>query len=113
VVPGSGDGPKAKTLWDCEPFEHIAALALGNNAVVVAGRVPSQEDGSDKAAGDAPEEERPADYAVAALAVEDGRTLWSHPVAAMPRRWGLALNALGEVIVVLDNGDVLCLVATH
>jgi len=103
VVRGSGDGPQVRPIWDAEPFEEIMAMALGNNAVVVAGRLRS-EGGEPSAAGS---------WAVTALAVEDGRTLWTYPLPAEPDAWGLAFNSAGAVVVTLENGELICLAKAH
>ena len=66
------------------------------NAVVAAGRLPS------------PETSAEPKYAVAALAVDDGKLLWSHPLPAAPVPWGLALDHAGRVVVVLADGRVIC-----
>lgn len=43
-----------------------------------------------------------------ALALADGRPLWTHPLPAPPVPWGLALDRAGHAIVTLENGTVLC-----
>jgi len=88
--------PKAKPLWESNHFEHAAAVALGTNAVVVAGRLPKP---------DGPAERQ---YAVVALGIADGRTLWSRPLPAMPVPWGLALDHAGRIFVAAEGGRVLC-----
>jgi len=92
-------GGKPKSLWQSRPLQRAVALALGNNAVVVAGRLPSSPGGS------------PPRSALAALAVDDGHMLWSHPLPAMPNSWGLALDDAGRIVVALQDGRVLCFTA--
>ncbi|MBC8872224.1 MAG: PQQ-binding-like beta-propeller repeat protein [Planctomycetes bacterium] len=89
-----------KNLWISEGFERVAAMALGKNAVVVAGRLPSSD---------------PADlsrHALAALAVEDGRTIWSRSLPSMPGSWTLAVDSVGRIIVALRDGQVRCFAPT-
>lgn len=93
VEPGGGEKPKA--VWESDAFEHPAAMALGSNAVLVAGRL----------GGSGQSESR---YAVAALSVEDGGTMWKRPLPSMPDPWGLALDGSGRIVIALSGGNVLC-----
>jgi outer membrane protein assembly factor BamB len=97
VVPNSADAARPKALWQSDRFEEIPALAMGANAVVVAGRLPV-----------ASEADR-ASFEVAALSLDDGRPLWSERLPAMPVPWGLALDGHGRVVVACDNGQIACL----
>jgi outer membrane protein assembly factor BamB len=97
VVPNAGQkSQKLQVLWKSNHLEATEALALGNNAVVVAGRLPSLENSTEPA------------YALAAFEVNDGTLLWSHSLPAMPASWGLALNNAGQIVVTLANGHVMC-----
>ncbi len=87
---------KPTILWISDRFERIMAMALGNNAVVVAGRLPSS-DSSDQSR-----------YALEALVNEDGRTLWHQPLPSMPVSWTLALDNTGRIVVALQDGRILC-----
>jgi outer membrane protein assembly factor BamB len=109
VQPDSIKKPQPELIWDVEPFSQVTAMALGNNAVVVAGRLQPVGDES----GQAPDGERPSGYAVSALAVDDGRTLWTHPLPAAPDTWGLALNAAGQILVSLDGGRLIALAQSN
>jgi len=117
VAPDSAPGEKTKALWESEPLEHAEAIALGNNAVVIAGRLPppkeQSEAESETEADQGPEQEPEPQYAVMALAVEDGRTLWTQPLPAKPTPWGLALNSAGQVLVALEDGRIVCLAASN
>jgi outer membrane protein assembly factor BamB len=62
------------------------ALAVGENAAVVA-----------------------TETEVQAIGLSDGQLLWTHPLAAPPVPWGLALTRDGRVLVALENGEVICL----
>jgi len=87
---------KPRSLWVSDRFERIAAMALGNSAVVVAGRLPS------------PDSSNQSRHVVAALAIEDGRTLWRQPLPSMPASWALALDGRSRIVVALQDGRVLC-----
>ena len=65
--------------------------------VVVAGQLASR--------GNEPS----ASYAVTALSLEDGQSLWSEALPAKPVFSGLALDAGGRVHVATEEGDVVCL----
>lgn len=75
----------AKPVWESLCRDSLA-LAVGANAVVVARKSE-----------------------VLALALDDGRALWTEPLPAKPVRWGLCLTRHGQVIVALENGTVLSL----
>jgi len=85
-----------ENLWISEGFERVAAMALGENAVVVCGRLPSS---------DSSEQSR---HTLAALAVEDGRTIWSRSLPSMPGSWTLAVDSASRIIVALQDGQVWC-----
>ncbi len=76
--------PDAKPFWqfDCPESR---ALAVCQNAVVVA-----KQD------------------SLEVLNLIDGKVLWLQPLPARPVEWGLAVNAQGQIIVTLENGQVLC-----
>ena len=88
-------GQKPTSVWQTEPFQRSEAMALGNNAVVVAGKLPSPEPSEPK-------------YAIICLSVEDGNTLWRRPLPAMPVSWGLALDNTGRIAVALEDGRLVC-----
>jgi hypothetical protein len=98
IVPGSGSEEKVKAIWESKHFVHPIAMALGSNAVVVAGRLP-------------PPHSTDARYALAAFSVEGGELLWNRPLPLMPDPWGLALDGAGRIVVALQDGSVLCLAA--
>jgi outer membrane protein assembly factor BamB len=85
---------KRRHLWTSNGFERVAAMALGRNAVVVAGRLaPSGPS-------------RPSGYGLAALAIENGRKMWSRPLPSMPGSWTLALHSGSRIVVALQDGQV-------
>jgi outer membrane protein assembly factor BamB len=86
---------KPKILWQSHHLRQTCALALGSNAVVVAGELAD----GDQAA--------PA-YAVAALSLDDGGLIWSRPLPEQPAWWGLATDKTGRIFVSLLGGRVLC-----
>lgn len=90
---------EVKGIWDSKQFKQISALALGNNAVVVAGSLA------------VPAEDSLSSHAVVAMSVEKGETIWSYPLPAKPVYAGVALDAGGRVHVATEDGQVLCLAA--
>ena len=42
---------------------------------------------------------------------QDGKPLWSRQVAASPVSWGLAVDGGGRIVVVLEDGSVVCYLA--
>jgi outer membrane protein assembly factor BamB len=97
IDPAGAATPQPKTLWVSKHLAAAVAVALGDGAVVAAGQV-AESDPSAKPS-----------YAVAALATDDGRVLWSQPLPAVPRTWGIALDAAGRVVVAMQDGRVMCL----
>jgi outer membrane protein assembly factor BamB len=91
---------KPGSLWTSDEFERVGAMALGENAVLVAGRLRSPD------SSDQPR------YCLAALAIEDGRTLWSHSLPSMPASWTLALDSESRIVVTLQDGQVWCFAPT-
>jgi outer membrane protein assembly factor BamB len=99
ISPESAGQPKPKALWESDYFGYPVAMALGNNAVVVAGGISASDESSTSA------------YAIAALAVENGRMIWTKALGAMPTAWAIALDASGRIAVALEDGQVCCLAA--
>lgn len=81
--------PDLELQWE-QACKDSLALAVGPNAVVVAG--PTE---------------------VAAYDLNGGRALWKHPLPAAPVPWGLAVNRDGRIMVTLEGGKVLCLAASE
>jgi hypothetical protein len=81
---------------DKQEHKAIEAMAMGNNAVDVAGRLLSPRDSAEPT------------YALAALQVNNGKPLWSHVLPSIPAPWGLALNHEGRIVVTLANGHLIC-----
>ncbi|MBN2506073.1 MAG: PQQ-binding-like beta-propeller repeat protein [Verrucomicrobia bacterium] len=77
--------PNVSVLWEKNCRQSLA-LALAPNAVVVARKTEA-----------------------AAYDLQDGRTLWNHPLPVPPVPWGLCVTRHGQVILTLENGAVLCL----
>jgi outer membrane protein assembly factor BamB len=96
VAVESAVGPAPKVVWQSGHLRQTYAMALGANAVVVAGQRAAADGRADP------------QHAVAALAVGDGAVLWSQPLPAQPAWWGLAVDKAGRVFVSLVDGRVLC-----
>jgi hypothetical protein len=94
--PADAASEKPKALWGSKHLGHPVAIALGINAVVVAGELPT----SDKSP--------PPSYAVAGLDLDNGQALWSQPLPAMPVPWGVALDSAGRITVALRDGSACC-----
>jgi hypothetical protein len=91
---------KPRSLWTSDEFERVAAMALGENAVLVAGRL-SSPDSSDQSR-----------YCLAALAIEDGRMSWSRSLPSAPGSWTLALDSASRIVVALQDGQAWCFAPT-
>ena len=89
----------------CELFlvdddvEQPRAMAVGTNAVVVAGKL---DQSAETATGSM----------LTALLLENGRELWSQSLPAAPAWWGLATDRVGRIVVTLQDGSVICLVSS-
>jgi len=90
----SDDAPKPKVVWTSSPFQEIAAVAIGRDALLVAG-VDRDKKGL------------VTDSGVTALKLSDGKPLWKEPLPAGPIAWGLACDRAGRVIVSLTDGRLL------
>ncbi|MEX0717228.1 MAG: PQQ-binding-like beta-propeller repeat protein [Planctomycetaceae bacterium] len=73
-----------------ELLEEPIALAVGKNAAVAAGKTAEGE------------------YAVVAIDLRTGETLWSKPLPSRPVSWGLALDREGRALVSLLDGRLVC-----
>jgi len=78
-------------------YGHGAAFVVGANAAVVAVNGPRR-----------PEKAPPK---LVALALADGEVMWEREMPCAVRRWGLAVDRDGNVIVSLEDGRVMCLAA--
>jgi hypothetical protein len=104
TLPGQGEGGSPKPVWVAKPFQENVAIALAENAVVVAGT------NREFAPPDAAAKEI---YGIAALDIRNGQPLWSHSLPAGPVAWGLAIDRQGQVLVTLRDGRVVCFGATQ
>ena len=95
VDPAMIDQERPKTLWSVTLLHRVAAMALANNAVLVAGSVSADE----------------SDNIVMALDINDGHVLWKHPLPSPPASWAMALDGAGRISIALRDGRVLCLAA--
>jgi outer membrane protein assembly factor BamB len=92
---GSGAKPGSKPVWQQQPINRIAAVAITPNAILLAGNQDPVK------TGDSP---KPL---LLALNTRDGSPLWSHSLPALPSSWGLLVDRTGRVIVSLEDGRVL------
>ncbi|MHC4556904.1 MAG: outer membrane protein assembly factor BamB family protein [Planctomycetota bacterium] len=90
---------RRKPLWTGKPFQENVAIAIAQNAVIVAGT--DRHFAEPKAAPD-------ETYGIAALEIESGKPLWRHSLPAGAVRWGLAIDRQGRIIAALQDGRVLC-----
>lgn len=74
----------ANALWESDAKDS-SAVALCQNALVVA------------RGGE-----------LAALSLDNGRPLWTHPLPGVAVPWGLAVDRSGRVVVALEGGAVVC-----
>ena len=96
---GERDRARSSPVWTGKPFQENVAVAVAQNAVIVAGTNRSFAEPKV-----APEET----YGIVALDIDSGKPLWRHALPAGAVRWGLAIDRQGRLLVALQNGRVLC-----
>jgi len=79
-----------RSRWTNE-LKMVMSIAVTDNAVIAAGQ-------SDNDSG----------WVVRAFNIESGKLLWNVPLSAIPIPGGLCVDRDGRVIVVLQNGNVVC-----
>ena len=47
-------------------------------------------------------------WVLAARDPQQGKDFWTQPLPSEPTRWGIALDALGRIVITLRSGEVLC-----
>ncbi len=92
-------------VWENKDFLSTVALAIAGEQILVVGAVAAEES---PAAEEKEEESQPA-FRVAALDAADGKTVWSMPLPAEPRPWGLSVDRQGRVTIALMDGRLVCL----
>ena len=90
---------KPKPAWASRPFHENVAVAVGKNAVVVAGTDRRFQ---------TPESEPEETFGLTALNLADGKPLWREPLPAAPVSWGVAIDRDGRILVTLQDGRVVC-----
>jgi outer membrane protein assembly factor BamB len=88
----TGDAKKPAWFVD-KPFAEIAAVAVGKNAVIVAG-VDRDKTGAVTLSG------------MCAIQLSDGKVLWRESLPAPPVAWGAALDRDGQIMVTMTDGRV-------
>ncbi|MGE3808181.1 MAG: PQQ-binding-like beta-propeller repeat protein, partial [Gemmataceae bacterium] len=95
----AADSKEAKPLiiWKAKPFSDVSAIAVGKNALVVAGveRVEQGEDVKSSAS-------------LLAMNLADGKVLWKQPLPAAAVNFGVAFDRDGRIFVSLRDGRVVC-----
>ena len=89
-----GADPKAPAWTVDKPFGEIAAVAVGKNALLVAG-VNRDKQGKVTASG------------MCAVQLSDGKILWRESLSAPPVAWGLALDRGGQIVVTTTDGRMI------
>jgi outer membrane protein assembly factor BamB len=89
-------GAPIRSRWNVKCIDQARAIAVGSNAIIVAGQSSQSSDVTSHGL-------------VTAHSLNDGRTLWSQPVQAVPTWWGVAIDRAGRVITTLQDGSVACL----
>jgi outer membrane protein assembly factor BamB len=93
----ASDIAKPKSIWSAKPFGENAAVAVGQNAVIVAG-IDRDKDNQDLVTA-----------GICAVSVKDGSILWRQSLPAAPVSWGVAVDRYGQILVALQDGKVVCL----
>ena len=92
---GSNPVARPKAMWDVEGFGLPVAMAVGRNAVVVAGIVGG-------------EEAQKSTHVLTTRSLDDGSLLWQESLPAAPAWWSLVTDSAGRVVTTLADGRVLC-----
>jgi outer membrane protein assembly factor BamB len=101
VDPKGGPDGQAKILWKDTGFARTQAVVLTPNAVIVAGELPAEQlDG-------------PLRPALVARDPNDGKPLWAQALPAPPRKWGLAIDRDGRIVLTLIDGRTVCFAADN
>jgi len=84
-----------KARWKTDSIVNSVSVVIAGNAVIAAG-----ESG--------PVSRLPTKWSVQAFDIKDGGRFWVEPLASPPLPGGLCVDAEGRIIVVLDDGKVVC-----
>ncbi len=85
-----------KPRWKTDSIVNSVSVVIAGNAVIAAG-----ESGASSGL--------PTRWSAQAFDIANGKTLWAEPLASPPIPGGLCVDAEGRVIVVLEEGKVVCL----
>ncbi|MFB3892389.1 MAG: PQQ-binding-like beta-propeller repeat protein [Phycisphaerae bacterium] len=88
-------GPAApKVFWDFRGPTQVYGMAMTPKALLMLGETITRG--------------QPSKFTLSAISTIDGQEMWSHDLPAMPKFYGLAIDAAGQVYVSLKDGRVLC-----
>jgi hypothetical protein len=87
-------GVQLDERWRAESIQNCVAVAIAENAVVAVG---------EPVGSPSPAEE----WTVQAFDLKDGHALWDERLESAPLPGGLCIDRDGQVIVVLENGQVV------
>ena len=89
-----------KARWEIKTMPQPRAIAVGSNAVLIAGIANQPPDGTPQGQ-------------IAACSLQDGTELWNETLPALPIWWAAALDAEGRILVSLQDGSVVCILKTE
>lgn len=99
LPPGTTLQDKPKPIWASRPFNDTVAVAIADNAVVVAGTNRQFA---------TPQTDPVETHGITALDIKTGQPLWKHALPAGPVSWGVAIDRHGRVLTSLRDGRVVC-----
>lgn len=82
-------GDKPAVIWQDSAFTNVDAIALCQNAVVVAGRTAESN-------------------VLTAMRPSDGQHIWQTELPSRSKPWGIAVDRRGRVVTTLADGRVAC-----
>ena len=86
-----------KERWKANSVANSVAVVVAPNAIVAAGEAGRRASAS------------PSRWTVQAFNKDDGNMLWAEPLSSPPLPGGLCVDRDGRVIVVLEEGKIVCI----